>query len=51
MEDMIIYKCPYCGTINEVNTEEIDEYVNCSNCDGLVDVEIDDDGNIVAEEF
>lgn len=50
-ENVIIYTCPYCGAINEIDIEEIGEYVECSNCDGLVDVEIDDYGNVIAEEF
>jgi DNA-directed RNA polymerase subunit RPC12/RpoP len=51
-DNMISYTCPYCGTVNNVDIDIVwDEYVECSNCDGLVDVEMDDSGNIIVEEF
>ena len=45
--------CPKCGTGNEDSLDTIQmEYVSCSECDKLFEIEIDDNGNIESiEEF
>lgn len=48
----IKFKCLYCGKEN-ITTDMIalDDYVACEKCRGLHDIEINDNNEIVVEEF
>lgn len=47
----ISFECLYCRTKNYTTDTEIEEYIECSKCQGLHDIEINDDGEIIVEEF
>ena len=48
----IKYLCLYCGAenfTNEVTSQE--DYCKCVECGGLHDIEIEDDGEVIVNEF
>lgn len=50
LEDGVIYwTCPNCGAENTIEQEEI--LSECCSCDNLCDVSIDDNDEVIVEEF
>lgn len=47
----ISFQCLYCGAKNYTTDNEIDEYIQCEKCKGLHDIKINEDGEIIIEEF
>ena len=47
----ISFECLYCGEKNYIDDTLLDEYIDCESCGELHDIEINDEGEVIVEEF
>lgn len=48
---VIEYNCEYCFHKNIAYLDCLDEYQFCVNCDGIHDIEVDENGEVKIEAF
>ena len=43
IESILSFECPFCGTLNKMDVDHLDnpEIVNCEECDEVVELEIE----------